>query len=79
MGSPILLEVASTNTLLPFEYRDELTPKHGDVIGCLDCLRLPLIVLEEMGSKDPLVAETHPDGYLFPGLKTLVSRIRLLI
>ena len=64
-----------------FEYRDELTPKHGDVIGCLDCLSLPLFVLEEMGSKlqRSLVAETHPDGYLFPGLKTLVSRIRLLI
>ena len=52
-GSPILLEVASTKNLLPFEYRDELTPKHSDVIGCLDCLSLPLFVLEEMGSKDP--------------------------
>ena len=31
------------------------------------------------GVQRSLVAETHPDGYLFPGLKTLVSRIRLLI
>ena len=61
-GSPILLEVANTK-------------KHGDVIGGLDCLSLPLIVLEEMGTEGPLIAETHPDCYLFSGLRTLVGRI----
>ena len=50
--------MANTKNLLPFEYRDELTPKHGDVIGGLDCLSLPLIVLEEMGTEGPLIVET---------------------
>ena len=45
-GSPILLEIASTKNLLSFQYRDELTSKHSNIIGRFDCLSLPLIVFE---------------------------------